>query len=77
MVDNEPTRSEEALEEIYTVNKKQKKDPPVPPHTVEELYTAVAKNSKVNTTGDKDKGLQLPIPTEKDSKDNAENKDVA
>ena len=80
MVENEPKRSEEALEEMHAaVNKKQKKDddPPIPPHTVEELYTAVAKNSKVNTTGGKDKALQLPIPTEKDSKDNAENEDVA
>ena len=81
MVENEPKPIEEALEEMYAVvNKKQKKDkddPPVPPHTVEELYTAVAKNSKKNTTGDKDKALQLRLPTEKDSKDNAENEDVA
>ena len=71
LVENEPKRSKEALEEMYAVvNKKQKKDedaPPVPPHTVEELYTAVAKNSKVDTTGDEDK----------DYKDNTGNEEVA
>ena len=48
---NEPKLNEEALDGMYAVvDKKRKKDedaPPVPPHTVEELYTAVAKNSKV------------------------------
>ena len=37
----------------------------------------MAKNSKVNTTGDKDKALQLPIQTEIDSKDSAENEEIA
>ena len=63
---NEPKLSEEALEVMYAVvNKKQKKDedaPPVPPHTVEELYTAVAKNSKITATGDEGRAIQ-PLPT--------------
>ena len=90
---NEPKLSKEALEVMYAVvDKKQKKDvdaPPVPPHTVEELYTAVAKNSKVKAIGDEEKPIQdqLPLPTftikeqytavQRDSKDKVENKEVA
>ena len=89
----EPKLSKEALEVMYAVvNKKRKKDedaPPVPSHTVEELYTAVAKNSKVKAKGDEEKPIQdqLPLPTimikeqytavQKDSKDMVENKEVA
>ena len=63
---NEPKLSKEDLEEMYAVvNKKQKKDedaPPVPPRTVEELYTAVAKNSKIKAIGDEGRAIQ-PLPT--------------
>ena len=94
LVENEPKLGDEALdhEEMYAVvNKKRKEDEdadalPVPPHTVEELYTAVAKTSKVKATDDKHKALQLPLPThmtkkqdtliEKDSKDEEENEKV-
>ena len=95
LVENDPKLGDEALEEMYAVvNKKRKKDdhedadaPPVPPHTVEELYTAVVKTPKVKAT-DEHKALQLPLPThnimtkeqdtvvEKDKKDKAENEEV-
>ena len=90
LVENELKLGGEAIEGMYTVvNKKRKEDedadaPPVPPHTVEELYTAVAKNSKIKST---EKALQLPLPTltieeqyiaaKKDSKDKAKNEEVS
>ena len=89
LVENESKLVDEAMYAV--VNKKRKEDedtdaPPVPPHTVEELYTAVAKTSKVKATDDKHKALQLPLPTlmtekqdtvvEKDTKDRAENEEV-
>ena len=82
--------SEEDLRVLYSVvNKKQKKDedaPPVPSHTVEELYTAVAKPSKIKAADDEKEAVRSSYPTsmiedhctvvKEDSKDEAENEAV-
>ena len=86
-MENESKLSEEALEEMYAVvNKEDKEAPPVPPHTVEELYTAVAKNSKVKAKDGEEKALQLILPTlttkehtgvKKETKDRTESEETA
>ena len=93
-IQNKPKPNEETIvnKGMYAVvNKKQKIDedaPPIPPHTVEELYTAVAKPSKVKAADDEKKAVQSVSshPTsmiedhyttvKKDSKDEVENEVV-
>ena len=65
-VENESKLREEALEAMYAVvNKKRKNDeedtPPLPSHTVGKLYTAVNKNLKVNAMGDEGKAPPIQL----------------